>query len=105
LATIQNIKKGGDPYAKEKLLECEKILQSDANQVTDERQKQLLAKYPSGVTEEIIPMEGVVIIKRVLVKERVAYVYEKKVFNWGGLAFFRDGAPITETTFEQETKK
>ena len=87
------------------MLECEKIISSDANQKTDERQKQLLAKYPPGVTEEIIPAEGVVIVKRVLVKDKVAYVYEKKVFNWGGSAFFRDGAVITEPIFEQETKK
>ncbi|MDI1353521.1 MAG: carboxypeptidase regulatory-like domain-containing protein [bacterium] len=97
--------KGGDAYAKERLLECEKMISSDANQITDERQKQLLAKYPEGVTEETISAEGVVIIKRVLVKNRTAWVYEKKVFNWGGTACFRDGSPITELVFEQETKK
>ena len=80
-------------------------MQSDAAVVTDERQRQLLSKYPPGVTEEMIPMDGLVIVKRVLVKERVAYVYEKKIFNWGGIAFFRDGSPITESLFEQETKK
>lgn len=99
------VQKGNDPYAKEKLMECEKLMQSDAAVVTDERQKQLLAKYPEGVTEETIPMDGVVIIRRVLVKEKKAYVYEKKIFNWGGIAFFRDGSPITEPLFEQETKK
>jgi len=99
------IQKGNDPYAKEKLMECEKLMQSDAAVVTDERQRQLLSKYPPGVTEEMIPMDGLVIVKRVLVKERVAYVYEKKIFNWGGIAFFRDGSPITESLFEQETKK
>lgn len=99
------LQKGGDPYAKAQLLECEKKLQADGNQITDEKQKQLLAKYPEGVTEEIISLEGVVIIKRVLVKDRHAFVYEKKIFNWGGLAYFRDGAPITEPVFEQETRK
>ena len=97
--------KGGDQYAKDRLVECEKMISSDANQITNERQKQLLAKYPPGVTEEVIPAEGVVVIKRVLVKDKVAFVYEKKIFNWGGLAFFRDGLPITEPVFEQETKK
>jgi hypothetical protein len=87
------------------LLECEKIIGADANQKTDERVKQLLAKYPPGISEETIPGEGVVIIKRVLVKDQMAFVYEKKIFNWGGIACFRDGMSITELVFEQETKK
>lgn len=97
--------KSGDVYAKTRLMECERIINSDANQKVDERQKQLLAKYKPGVTEEMLPGDGVVVIKRVLVKDQVAYVYEKKVFNWGGIACFRDGNPITELTFENETKK
>ncbi|MEI6022060.1 MAG: hypothetical protein WCR21_13115, partial [Bacteroidota bacterium] len=97
--------KGGDPYAKERLMECERLISSDANQKTDERQKQLLAKYPEGVTEEIVSADGVIIIKRILVKSKVAYIYEKKVFNWGGIACFRDGAPIPETVFEHDTQK
>jgi hypothetical protein len=99
------VQKSGDAYATEKLMEVEKLINSDANQITDERQKQLLAKYPEGVTEETIPGEGVVIIRRVLVRNRVAYVFEKKIFNWGGIACFRDGTAITELVFEQETKK
>jgi hypothetical protein len=38
------------------------------------------------------------------VRDKDAWVYTKKVFNWGGSAFFRDETPITESTFEQETK-
>jgi hypothetical protein len=87
------------------LLECEKILQSDASQSVDDRQKQLLAKYPPGVTEEMVPGDGVVVVKRIVVKNQTAYVYEKKIFNWGGIACFRDGNSITEIVFEQETKK
>jgi hypothetical protein len=97
--------KGGDPHARERLLECEKIIGSDESQKTDERLQQLLAKYPPGVSEETIPGEDVVIIKRVLVKDKMAFVYEKKIFNWGGIACFRDGMAITELVFEQETKK
>ena len=97
--------KGGDAYAKAQLIECEKVINADAAQKVDERQKALLAKYPAGVTEEMLPGDGVVIIKRVLVKGQVAYVYEKKIFTWGGVACFRDGSSITEVVFEQETKK
>ena len=94
-----------DSYSKGRVLECVKLLGSDGNQNIDERQKQLLAKYKPGVTEEIISLEGVVIVKRVLVKNKVAYVYEKKVFNWGGVSCFRDNESITFSAFDIDTKK
>lgn len=96
--------KGGDAYAKGRLMEIEKLLNSDTNVKTDEHLKALLAKYKQGVTEETISGTGVVIIQRVVVKGQNAWVYQKKVFNWGGIAYFRDGAPITELIFENETK-
>lgn len=69
-----------------------------------ERIKALLTKYPAGVTEEIITGNGVVIIKRVLVKEGDVWVYQKKIFNWGGVTCFRDDTTITESIFENETR-
>ncbi len=100
------IAKAGDSYAKGRLIEIEKLLKSD-NATADSgnaRMKELLAKYPLGVTESTINGTGVVIIQRIVVKPTEAYVYEKKIFNWGGTAFFRDGARITESIFELETK-
>ena len=94
-----------DSYSKGRVLECVKLLGSDGNQNIDERQKQLLAKYKPGVTEEIISLEGVVIVKRVLVKNKVAYVYEKKIFNWGGVSCYRDNETITLSAFDIDTKK
>ena len=94
-----------DSYSKGRVLECVKLLGSDGNQNIDERQKQLLAKYKPGVTEEIISLEGVVIVKRVLVKNKVAYVYEKKIFNWGGVSCYRDNESITLSAFDIDTKK
>lgn len=64
----------------------------------------LLAKYKVGVTEEVIYGTNVIVIQRVLVRDEMAWVYHKKMFNWGGVAFFRDGQPITESIFENETK-
>ena len=96
--------KGGDTYAMGKLAEIEKILNSDANAGVDERKKALLAKYPPGVTEETINGNGVVIIQRVVVKDNDVWVFQKKIFSWGGIAFFRDNTPIIELTFESETK-
>ncbi|MCZ8286118.1 MAG: hypothetical protein O9353_11755, partial [Bacteroidia bacterium] len=100
------IVKAGDSYAKGKLAEIEKLLNSDTATAaaTDAKLKALLAKYPPGVTEETISGTGVVIIQRVVVKETFAYVYQKKIFSWGGISYFRDATPITESTFEQETK-
>lgn len=66
--------------------------------------KAMLAKYPQGITEEIINGNGVVIIKRVLIKDGDAWVYQKKIFNWGGITCFRDDTTITESIFENETR-
>jgi hypothetical protein len=96
--------KGGDTYSKGKLIECERFINSDAIQTTDSRIKQLLDKYKPGITEESINGPGVVILQRVVVKDNYAWVYQKKIFNWGGVNYFRDGLSITESTFELETK-
>ena len=100
------IAKAGDSYAKGRLVEIEKLLKSDVATAADvdAKQKALLSKYPPGVTEETIVGTGVVIIQRVVVKETAAYVYQKKIFSWGGISYFRDAKAITESTFEQETK-
>ncbi len=100
------INKAGDSYAKGRLAEIEKLLKSDVATAADAdaKQKALLAKYPPGVTEETIVGTGVVIIQRVVVKESAAYVYQKKIFSWGGVSYFRDSKAITESIFEQETQ-
>ena len=63
----------------------------------------ILEKYPQGITEEFIEGQNVQIIQRVVVKDQEAWVYQKKTFNWGGTACFRDNTPITLGIFEQET--
>ena len=87
-------------------LTAPKVLAKDALIVitnSDQRLIALLAKYKIGVTEEIIYGTNVIVIQRVLVRDEMAWVYHKKLFNWGGVACFRDGQPITESTFENET--
>ncbi len=71
--------------------------------ITDKRINDLLLKYKEGITEEIIEGNGIVIIKRVLVRSEEVWVYEKKIFNWGGVSYFRDRQSITASTFEVET--
>lgn len=65
--------------------------------------KALILKYKIGVTEEIITGENMVVIQRILVRNQEAWVYHKKIFNWGGVACFRDQEPITASIFENET--
>ncbi len=64
---------------------------------------ELLARYPQGITEEFIEGQNVQIVQRIIVKDQEAWVYQKKTFNWGGVACFRDNTPITPGIFEQET--
>ncbi|MBK6985403.1 MAG: hypothetical protein IPH32_11915 [Bacteroidetes bacterium] len=42
-------------------------------------------------------------IRRVVVREENTWVYEKKIFDWGGVSYFRDKQRITASTFNQET--
>lgn len=66
--------------------------------------KAMLEKYPQGLTEEIINGNGVVIIKRVLIKDGNVWVYQKKIFNWGGVSCFRDDLAISSLVFDNEAK-
>jgi hypothetical protein len=84
------------------VVEINKVVKKD---MTNARVLALLDKYQPGITEEIIQGNGVYIIQRVLVKDKDVWIYQKKIFNWGGVACFRDKASITEGIFEQETKK
>lgn len=71
--------------------------------IIDKKIADLLSKYKEGVTEERVDGNGIIIIKRVVVREQEAWVYEKRIFNWGGVSYFRDRQPITAGIFEQET--
>lgn len=70
----------------------------------DQKIAAVLLQYKPGVTEEVLQAKGVIVIKRVVVRDEMAWVYLKKIFSWGGTSFSRDGQPITESIFEQETK-
>ncbi len=99
------VHKNGDAYAKIRMVECEKLINADNAQMINQRKKELLAKYKPGVTEETITASNVTIVQRVLVRDGDVWVYQKKMFNWGGISYFRDDVPITESIFEQETTK
>ncbi len=82
------------------------IVAADNNgskKMIDKQVNELLTKYKKGITEERQEGQGIVIIKRVLVKENEVWVYEKKIFDWGGVSYFRDKQRITASTFNAET--
>ncbi len=104
----------------EKLIEEEKPLFSKQNEnkvelnimaanndvstkIIDKKVTDLIAKHKETVSEERQTGQGVIIIKRVVVREQDSWVYEKKIFDWGGVAYFRDKQRITASTFNQET--
>ena len=76
---------------------------TNSKKVIDSKISALLQKYKQGVTEEKQKTDQVIIIKRIVVREQEAWVYEKKIFSWGGIAYFRDRQPITASTFNIET--
>ena len=75
----------------------------DSKKIIDKKVTELVNKHKQGVTEEKQEGQGIIIIKRVVVREQETWVYEKKIFNWGGVAYFRDKQRITASTFNVET--
>ncbi|MEY4593630.1 MAG: hypothetical protein RIQ47_40 [Bacteroidota bacterium] len=61
--------------------------------------------YKEGVTEEPKITENNRTIQRVIVKkDGTTSVYQKVVYNYGGVFYFKDDASITQTTYDQEIK-
>ncbi|MBI4946272.1 MAG: hypothetical protein HY840_07720 [Bacteroidetes bacterium] len=89
---VQNVKKEKDPPPLS----------------AEERRKlyvsELRSKYPAGVTEEEHVEGNKTILRRVVIKDDYAGVYTRVTHNWGGVYFFKDNDPITETMFENESK-
>ena len=67
-------------------------------------QSELRLKYPAGVTEEEIAEGNKVILRRVVIKDDYAGVFTKITHNWGGIYCFKDGVPISEVMFDNESK-
>ena len=74
-----------------------------STKIIDKKVTDLITKHKETVSEEQQTGQGVIIIKRVVVREQDTWVYEKKIFDWGGVAYFRDKQRITASIFNQET--
>jgi len=77
--------------------------QNFSEQIIDKKVNDLITKHKQTVSEEQQKGQGVIIIRRVVVREQDTWVYEKKIFDWGGISYFRDKQRITASTFNQET--
>ncbi|MBN8703443.1 MAG: hypothetical protein J0M08_10280 [Bacteroidetes bacterium] len=107
--------KPSENYPKEKISEIDLLLKTipptpiTTNTISPQDskadfKKQLLAKYGQGVTEEESQEGTSKVIKRVVVKGDNVNIYLKKMWNWGGVYYFKDGVPITQQIFETETR-
>src|SRR6185312_3001921 len=98
--------KPNDLYATKQLALAQKNLTggADTNKLPKKEPNPLTKKYPQGVTEETLPGQGFVEIRRILVKGDDAWVYRKRIFNWGGVQCYKDDVTITPSAWESETK-
>ena len=58
--------------------------------------------YREGVTEETITETNRVIYRTVIKKEGLAFNYQKIVYSWGGIFYFKNENSITEISFNQD---
>lgn len=113
--------KPNEKYPKERIAQIEQLLKNamasnvKKNQTKqpppiseEEKKKQLQSelrnKYPSGVTEEEYTEGTKTILRRIVIRDDYAGIYTKVTHNWGGIYFFKDSSPITETMFENESR-
>ncbi len=61
--------------------------------------------YKEGVTEEKLAESNRNIQRIVVKKDGTTVVYQKVVYNYGGVFFFKDDISITQSTFDQEIKQ
>ena len=65
-----------------------------------------LAKiYPEGVTEESVKGSNYTLLRHVVNQSGVVTVYEKKIWDWGGIFYFKDtDIAITEALYNLELR-
>ena len=61
--------------------------------------------YPEGITEETVKGKGFTLSRNVVNIKGVVTVYEKKIWGWGGVFYFKDtDIAITEALYNLELK-
>jgi len=66
--------------------------------------KELLAKYPAGITCEIYKEKSRTITRYVVIRENEANDFREIKYNWGGIDYMRNDKPITQLYFNTQIK-
>ena len=87
----------------------EELKDIDVRNITPELENELGEKFPEGVTEETYTINdenGLLksyIVRRVVVQNGVGKVYEKVRTRYGSVSYTKNGQPITEYQWSDET--
>jgi len=98
-----------DKYLEESELYIDELKDLDITKITPELENALGKKFPEGVTEEsfaINDSNGLLkayVTRRVVVVEGVGKVYEKTSTRYGHVSYTRNGEPISEYQWNDET--
>jgi multidrug efflux pump subunit AcrA (membrane-fusion protein) len=60
--------------------------------------------YKEGITEETVNELNRTIYRTVIKKDGTAFNYQKIVYTWGGIFYFKNDNSMTEILFDQEIK-
>lgn len=66
--------------------------------------RELLTKYPAGITVEVYKESNRVVTRYVIVREDAANEFREIKYNWGGVDYSRNGKPITYLYFSNQTR-
>lgn len=70
---------------------------------SDEFVMELAKVYPNGVTEEVEEYKNRTVYKRIVVNNNRGHLYEKVVYNYGGVFYFKDGDSVAQFVWDKET--
>jgi hypothetical protein len=102
--------KPAELYPKQQIEKCDKKLNPVSvkdtartpEQIKEDYRNDIAKQYPQGLTQIEEKDGGTTTVKRIVVIGDKGYVYTKKVYSWGTF-YFKDGAQISEGTFNYET--
>ncbi|MCB0401786.1 MAG: hypothetical protein KDD41_06865 [Flavobacteriales bacterium] len=108
---LEKVRKANmDFYADLSANQDKKILMADSEirdvyrgELKPRQNNDLAAKYPQGITEEVVESGSSVTIKRLKVTGDQVDVYERVFYPWGGTYYFKNGTNITKSLWDKES--
>jgi hypothetical protein len=90
----------------EKLKESLENLDLNADEQRQAFLSELAKIYPPGLTEETVNGKNFVLQRKVINENNIVTIYEKKVWDWGGVFYFKNtDIAITEAIYKLEIGK